>query len=122
MSPVLAITEASVVAIATLIAGLITGVINAVMIYLMAKLKLEQDKMLRSQDQLSKDVEVVKHATNSLTDRLVQSTEKEALVRGGVEERARADDRDTAKVLKEITVDNPLPVQVVDVPDDQPKR
>lgn len=36
-------------------------------------------------------VEAVHKATNSLTDRLVEKTEAEALVRGGVEERARAD-------------------------------
>lgn len=38
-------------------------------------------------------VEEVRHATNSLTDRLVASTAAEALARGGVEERARADER-----------------------------
>ncbi len=38
-------------------------------------------------------VEAVHKATNSLTDRLVETTAAEALVRGGVEERARADER-----------------------------
>ena len=38
-------------------------------------------------------VEEVHKATNSLTDRLVEATEKEALARGGVEERARAEER-----------------------------
>ncbi len=42
-------------------------------------------------------VEEVHKATNSLTDRLVAKTEKEALVRGGVEERARAEERRSNK-------------------------
>ncbi len=37
------------------------------------------------------DVQKIEKATNSMKDALVLATEKEALVRGGVEERARAD-------------------------------
>ena len=41
------------------------------------------------------DVRKVELATNSMKDQLVQKTEAEALARGGVEERARADQRDS---------------------------
>ncbi len=44
-------------------------------------------------DAVAENVQAVHLATNSLTDRLVAKTEAEALVRGGVEERARADTR-----------------------------
>ncbi len=49
---------------------------------------IKQDEKLEN---VVSKVEEVRHATNSLTDRLVASTEREALARGGVEERARAD-------------------------------
>lgn len=42
-------------------------------------------------DDVAEKVEVVRHATNSLTEQLVAKTEAEALSRGGVEERRRAD-------------------------------
>ncbi len=48
-------------------------------------------------DTVLEKVEEVHKATNSLTDRLVQTTEKEALARGGIEERARAEDRRNKK-------------------------
>lgn len=57
----------------------------------------EQDRQAREQTQnvkaVVKQVEEVHKATNSLTDRLVEKTEREALARGGVEERARAEAR-----------------------------
>lgn len=53
-----------------------------------------QDEKL---DEVAAKVEEVHRATNSLTDRLVESTAAEALARGGVEERARADKRAESK-------------------------
>lgn len=51
------------------------------------------DKVAEKVEVVTENVEVVRHATNSLTEQLVAKTEKEALARGGVEERARADAR-----------------------------
>lgn len=44
-------------------------------------------------DKVAEKVEEVHVATNSLTDRLVASTAAEALARGGIEERKRAEER-----------------------------
>lgn len=49
-------------------------------------------------DDMAAKVEVVHKATNSLTDKLIASTEAEALARGGVEERARAEGREKDEV------------------------
>lgn len=40
---------------------------------------------------IKENVQKVEKATNSMKDALVLATEKEAFVRGGIEERARAD-------------------------------
>jgi hypothetical protein len=40
---------------------------------------------------IKENVQKVEKATNSMKDALVLATEKEALARGGIEERARAD-------------------------------
>ncbi len=64
-------------------------------------------------DVLSAQVEEVHRATNSLTDRLVAATEAEALVRGGVEERSRAEARAASAVKDgtspaDVSADKPL--------------
>lgn len=52
------------------------------------------NRALREEVKTVKDnVQKIEVATNSMKDALIISTEKEALARGGVEERARADKR-----------------------------
>ena len=51
-------------------------------------------------DVVLEKVEEVHKATNSLTDRLVATTEAEALARGGIEERTRAEERTRVKEQK----------------------
>lgn len=56
-----------------------------------AKVDAVHDATAETLASVAVKVEEIRHATNSLTDRLVASTEKEALQRGAVDERARAD-------------------------------
>lgn len=53
------------------------------------------------------EVKEIHHATNSMKDALVEATEKEALARGGVEERKRADERAEVKQDKLDAKDKP---------------
>lgn len=59
--------------------------------YKVAQMKKGQDKAAVQVEKVAQDLEEVRHATNSLTDRLVETTEAEALGRGASQERARAD-------------------------------
>lgn len=58
---------------------------------LMAWIAYKQIQLGIKVGDVAEKVEVVRHATNSLTEQLVAKTEAEALSRGGVEERRRAD-------------------------------
>ncbi len=62
------------------------------------------------QDAVLKQVDVIEKATNSMKDALVLATEKEALLRGGVQERERASaeqGRDKATAVEEEKQDKP---------------
>ena len=62
--------------------------VEAVKITLETTGKANSEKL----DDISQKVEEVHKATNSLTDRLVETTEKEAFLRGSAEEKRRRDD------------------------------
>jgi DNA-binding protein H-NS len=99
------------VAIATAVISLIGTIFTGIMAYLMAKLnrqgqeaaqKVEQVAVKldtatattgEKLDDVAAKIEEVHKATNSMKDDLVKKTEAEALARGGVEERARAETR-----------------------------
>lgn len=79
----------------------------------------------RRMNKVQMDVHRVEIATNSMKDQLVQKTEQEALARGGVQERQRADDRAeqvipavqheavVAGIAKVLEKQEDLPVEVV---------
>ncbi len=56
--------------------------------------KQRDDVTQKALAEVAEKVEEVHKATNSLTDRLVESTDKEAFMRGGAEERRRANEED----------------------------
>ncbi len=86
-------------------------VISAVGIVFMQALTMVLS-YLRERDRLNREIELavklntiqgnvqkIETATNSMKDALVEKTEQEALARGGIEERARADAKaDAAKL------------------------
>jgi hypothetical protein len=82
--PVFAELDASgyVVVIAALVTGL-TSLISAVAAAI----------VLVKQAAMKKDIRTIEQATNSMKDALVAKAGAEGVARGGMEERARADDR-----------------------------
>lgn len=68
-----------------------TNFVTALGILLVAILQVWSRVTMKS---MAKDLRTVELATNSMKDQLVAKTESEALARGGIEERARADIRD----------------------------
>ncbi len=69
----------------------ITELISAIGIVLVSILQILQQLKLQT---VARDVHTIELATNSMKDQLIEKTESEALARGGIEERARADIRD----------------------------
>lgn len=92
-------SDAVLTALIGAVVAVILGAIQMIQVVLLARMKL-------SLGEIRDQVEEVHVATNSMKDALVLSTEKEALLRGGVEERARADERREVRVeAKQVSVD-----------------
>ncbi len=68
----------------------ITALVTAIGIVLVSVLQVLQQLKLRD---VASDVLKIEIATNSMKDQLMAKTESEALARGGIEERARAEIR-----------------------------